>query len=141
MSHSTDDIQLQNLDAISQNEYDLELTDLSPISKPRRVLVAVDGSKTSNQAFNVALSQTSPGDKVTIYHGEYLGTTLDVDGQFTSVTDPNNERNASYIKNFFLNQCNKAKRDCEFVNHKITGGPSVVSKDICDVSKRDTSHI
>lgn len=135
MSHSADDIKLQNLNTISGDD-SMDLTDPSVMSRPRRVLVAVDGSKASNHAFNVALSQTSSDDKITIYHGEYLGTTLDVDGQFTTVSDPNNEKNSEYLKNFYLGQCRKANRDCEFVNHKISGGPSVVSKDICDVATR-----
>lgn len=104
--------------------------------KSRTVLVAVDGSKTSNKAFMVALSQTNPEDKIIVYHGEYLGTTLEGEGQFATVNNPNNERTTSFLRDFFTEQCQKQKRDCEFISHKISGGASVVSRDICSLSRR-----
>lgn len=104
--------------------------------QPRTVLVAVDGSKTANKAFRVALSQTNPQDKILVYHGEYLGTTLEGEGQFATVNNPNNERTTAYLREYFTEQCQKYKRDCEFIAHKISGGASVVSRDICSVARR-----
>lgn len=52
-------------------------------------------------------SYRSPKDRIVIYHGEYLATALEGDGQFTTVPDPNNERDTAYLRDFFLTQCQR----------------------------------
>lgn len=55
------------------------------------------------------MCKRNPDDKIIIYHGEYLGTTLEGEGQFATVNNPNNERTTAYLREFFTEQCEKSK--------------------------------
>jgi len=100
------------------------------------VLVAVDGSKTSHEAFQVAMKQTRPDDDIIVYHGEYLGTSLEGDGRFTTVDDPSAMRNTAFLKDFYLDQCHHYDKRCHFLNHKLIGGATAISRDICETAQR-----
>jgi len=58
--------------------------------------------------FSTALRLCStPKDKVIIYHGEYLGTSLQGDGRFVTTEEPYAAKTSSMLSQLYTEQCRR----------------------------------
>lgn len=105
-------------------------------TSPKTVLVAVDGSPVADLAFRTAMTQTTPKDKVIVYHGEFLGTSLQGDGRFTTTEEPYAAKNSAMLSTLYAEECKRWDRHCVFYNHKLLGGAGTVAKSICETAAK-----
>lgn len=106
-----------------------------------------------------------------VYHGEFLGTSLQGDGRFSTTEEPYAAKNSAVLCELYSQQCKRwdvrclrplsinntrhfiekhhwhaflLQRRCVFYNHKLLGGAGTVAKSICETATKhdvDTVYV
>jgi len=107
------------------------------------VLVAVDGSKDSEAAFNYACDRAGDRDKILVVNGwqNYTGMEFAMVGPVRGLPMNHNEAKTNLefskkILNQYASKCNQKKKNCEFVSVDFIGGTSSLGDVISDIAKQ-----
>jgi len=104
----------------------------------KTVLVAVDGSKDADNAFQHALSQVSSTDTLVVVNGRPDVEALD--SAIGRVPDPQLNDVELVISNRILDKygklCKHADRNCELQSLKYLGGSGALGESICKKAKQ-----